>query len=397
MALASNIMIVHTWLVIAAVTFCFAVFLLLIRMNMQLLKTLRSRSSFASFVSVKASRSVSVIIPAKDEAATIEKAVQSIRQSRGVKPEIILVNDRSVDDTFKRMYKIAFNNPRARIVNIAEKPPGWTGKTYAMWRGAALAEGAILVFTDADVVWAEDTLFRTLSFFEHHVLDVLSILPGFTERGFLENCAHLHLALGFAHLNSLDEVNYHGTRAGVASGCFIMLTREAYNSLGGWSAFRREISEDVALSRAVKRRGMNYHLIQDSRLVQTRPFRTLAEVTGFWTRTFYGAPERRIPTLVKGLFTYATLVTVSIILLSATGAIITGAVNTLMVLLFTVAFLANAACVLPSCVLLAHEKSDWLWGLSAPIGVLIGFYVTIRTLLIVLTRGGIRWRGSLYK
>lgn len=393
----SNITHEPTWIILAAIAFCSSALIALLYMNIQLYKTLQSRSYLPENGSLKTCKSVSVIIPAKDEAETIEKAVYSIRQSIEVHPEIILVNDRSVDNTLERMRCMASNDPQTHIVVIEEKSPGWTGKTYAMWQGAMPAKGEILVFTDADVIWAENTLLRTLNFFERQELDTLSMLPGFTTRGFLENCVHVHLALGFACLSSIDEVNTADRRAAVASGCFIMVTREAYTRLGGWAAFRTEITEDVAFSRAAKGCGMKYHLLQDSHLVRTRPFCSLAELTAFWTRTFYGGLERRIPALLELACTYAALFAAFLMLLFAMAATVIGGPNILMILLFAAAFLATLAFILPTCFLLTREKVSWAWGLTAPLGVLISFYVIVRTLVIALTKGGIRWRGSLYK
>src|SRR6478672_795020 len=87
---------------------------------------------------------VSVIVPARNEARNIERCVRSILDSRWPALEVIVVNDRSEDDTGALARALAIENPRVRVVEGAPVPEGWFGKQWACAQGASEARGSTL-------------------------------------------------------------------------------------------------------------------------------------------------------------------------------------------------------------------------------------------------------------
>ena len=107
---------------------------------------------------------VSVIIPARNEADTIKAAMRSRLESDYPNLEIILIDDRSTDNTPEIIEEIAQTDSRVKAIHIKELPKAWIGKLYAMHTGAKIASGAWLLFSDADVHIASGTLKRVISY-----------------------------------------------------------------------------------------------------------------------------------------------------------------------------------------------------------------------------------------
>ena len=137
------------------------------RMVPELLRGLKFESDFALpnvDVSEVEAYSVSVIVPAKDEGPNIVAAVESILASSYKRIEVILVNDRSSDDTLELMRLLSEKDSRIKIVDVKNLPNNWTGKTHAMFVGAGVASGDIFLFIDADAVFSRDLIARAVKY-----------------------------------------------------------------------------------------------------------------------------------------------------------------------------------------------------------------------------------------
>ena len=105
-------------------------------------------------------RLVSVIIPARNESSTIATVVGSILATTYHPIELLVVDDRSTDDTAAIVE--SFGDPRLRLVRGEELPEGWYGKPWACFQGYRAAKGEILLFTDADTRHAPELLGRAV-------------------------------------------------------------------------------------------------------------------------------------------------------------------------------------------------------------------------------------------
>src|SRR6185436_14838718 len=104
--------------------------------------------------------SISIVVAARNEARGIEAAMRSLLAQDVPRLEVVAVDDRSEDATGAILDRFAEAEPRLRVVHVAELPDGWLGKCHALWLGAGQAAGELILFTDADVVMAPDTLRR---------------------------------------------------------------------------------------------------------------------------------------------------------------------------------------------------------------------------------------------
>jgi len=391
------------WPVWAGVLFVGGVLIELVRLNIMFVSAMHKEARIAESSGRHAQEilgllpSISVIMPAKDEEPHIEQSARSVLASDYPNIELLLVNDRSRDGTLEIMQRLAAEDSRIKVISLSELPPGWTGKTHAMSRATREASGEILLFTDADAVMRPDTLSRALNYFLTNTLDMLSLLPGFTRRGFIEDAVHPHLAMGLAFFYPLTEVNDPGKPAGLASGCFIMIDAKMYEHIGTWERFRTELTEDVALSKAVKAEGGKLAVLRAGDMVCTRPFERLADVCLFWRRTFYGGLEKSVPKLLRLTANYLVL-SLLCVLFAGSGILwLTGGATFPMVLLCVLSALALAATVIPLAIFIRQERGYWPYGLTVPVGTLVGAWVAFSTAVTIIADEGIKWRGSLYK
>jgi glycosyltransferase involved in cell wall biosynthesis len=237
---------------------------------------------------------LSVIVPARNEAASLGDCLQSlISQSEpgfslGVDWELIVVDDDSSDST----RQIAHSAAAGCIgVILLEAPPldrsdrtGFTGKTNACWYGAQLARGQWLLFTDADTLHQPGDLSRAIHEAHKYHAALLSYSPRQIVAGFWQRAV---MPLVFSELASVyppKQVSSPAYSVAAANGQFLLVERDAYFSVGGHRCVGREILEDVALARAIKRAKFAIRFRYAPEALATRMYRTLPEMIEGWTK-----------------------------------------------------------------------------------------------------------------
>ncbi len=106
---------------------------------------------------------VSIIVPARNEEASIGDCLRSLVAQTGVDFEIIVVDDGSTDRTREIAETIGSKAGNVRLISAQPLPPGWTGKNNAVVSGVSAARGEWLLFTDADTVHLPGSLARALA------------------------------------------------------------------------------------------------------------------------------------------------------------------------------------------------------------------------------------------
>jgi chlorobactene glucosyltransferase len=340
---------------------------------------------------------ISVIIPSRNEERFIERSARHVLSSQYSHLELILVDDRSQDRTAKVMEHLAKEDPRVSVISVRELPAGWTGKAHALWQGGRLSSGDILVFTDADSVFSPSALSTTLDYFISNDLAMLSLAPGFVVRGFIEDVIHPFLAMGLLFFYPLKDVSDASKPAALASGCYIMITKQAYEAIGGWAAFRDEITEDIAMSKAMKAHGLKLATLRGEDLVQTKPFENLSELFHFWKRSYYGGLGRN-PWKTLRLTLIFLLLSTIIVSCPMSGILwLVRGLSSGASFMFASSLLVALAVVVPHGIFLARYGGKLSYSLAAPVGVVFAAYVAASTLRSLIFGNGIRWRGMIYK
>src|SRR5208283_1674773 len=214
---------------------------------------------------------VSIIIPARNEEASLSDCLQSLTAPSGVTFEIIVVDDASTD----RTRSIAESFAGVRVLSPDPLRQGWTGKNNALIAGAKEARSQWLLFTDADTVHLPGSLARALEEAKNERADLLSYSPEqvvvtFAERAvmpviFAELAAHYpprkvrdqnsgQSAKQSSKQSSIQSSG-QGSEIAAANGQYILVRRTAYDAVGGHAAVATEILEDVALARLFRNAG----------------------------------------------------------------------------------------------------------------------------------------------
>ena len=223
---------------------------------------------------------VSVIVPARNEEASLPACLGSLVAQAGISFEIIVVDDGSTDHT----RQIAASIPGVRVIEAGPLSAGWTGKNNAVVAGAREARGKWLLFTDADTVHKPDSLARAVSEAETNHADLLSYSPEQEVRGFWERAV---MPLIFAELASAyppEKVNDPASPMAAANGQYLLISRDVYDAVGGHAAVATDLLEDVAIARLVKRSGRRVFFRYGGDAVRTRMYRSFEQLREGWTK-----------------------------------------------------------------------------------------------------------------
>lgn len=222
---------------------------------------------------------VSVLIPARNEAANIGDAVACVLASRDVELELLVLDDGSTDATPAILAAIA--DPRLRVISGGGVlPSGWSGKQYACARLGREAGLELLVFVDADVRLAPDALSRMAGYMQANPdIGLASGIPqqitGTWSEWLLLPLIHL-LLLGYRP----DALDHGRIDPRFAAGCgqLFIARAEAYRAMGGHDAIRASLHDGLTLPRAFRRHGVPTGLFDATALASCRMYSNAADL-----------------------------------------------------------------------------------------------------------------------
>lgn len=229
---------------------------------------------------------VSAIIPARNEEASIARAVESV----AAQPEIgeaIVVNDQSTDRTGEILAELAERIPKLKVLETDTLPSGWTGKNYALSVGAAIARGDWLLFTDADTFHLPGSTAHALADAKEHGVALVSYSPEQEMETFWERALIPRVYWMLSRRYSFARVNDSALPDAAANGQFLLIRRDAYLAVGGHAAVAPDVLEDVALARRVKYAGHGLYFAGGRGIVRARMYRSFRAMWEGWTKNLF--------------------------------------------------------------------------------------------------------------
>jgi glycosyltransferase involved in cell wall biosynthesis len=285
--------------------------------------------------------SLSVLIPARDEAANITACLTSVLacSTAGRHIEIIVLDDRSADGTAE--LAAAAGGPRTQVLAGAELPEGWAGKCHACAQLAEAAGGEWLLFLDADIRLQPQALTAALASAAAQGSGLITGFPRQLTGTWLERLAvPLMVFTIVCHLPVPLVRRSRDPRFVAAHGGFMLIHRDSYTRCGGHSGIRGQLVDDMALARAVKLAGEPVTLADITGHTEMRMYHNAAEVWKGYRKNIYAGLGRKPLLLLGVLLFYALLYVFPVI--ASVGALITGEMEAL---LWAAAAIAGGAAI----------------------------------------------------
>jgi glycosyltransferase involved in cell wall biosynthesis len=346
---------------------------------------------------------LSIIAAARNEARGIEAAISSLLRLDYPALEIVIVNDRSTDDTGAILERLEANaaevrsgfpglstsegggaarRPRLTIVNITELPDGWLGKNYALHVGAATAAGDLLLFTDADVVFEPSALRRGVTLMEERKVDHLAVIPDVVVPGAALNAVVAAFGVFFSMYSRPWKVHDPRSRAHIGVGAFNLIRAEVYRAIGGHRPIAMRPDDDIKLGKLVKKHGFSQDVAIGGNLVTVEWYASVRElIDGLMKNAFAGVDY----SLSKVAGSSAALFVMNVWPFAA--LFLTGG---------TIRALNAVSALLVVLIFWTVNGRRLAYVLVFPAAALLFIYIIWRSALFAVLSGKIIWRGTAY-
>jgi len=344
---------------------------------------------------------VSVLVPARNEAAAIADCLSSLQAQTWPDFEIIVLDDQSEDDTTDRARALGFaGEGRLRVLPGKPLPGGWVGKCWACHQLSEAANGEILMFTDADTIHSPGSVAAAVRVLRADGAGLLSLWPGQTLHtwseklvipiGYILFIGLLPLALFEWMVRKPGIVRLIPRRQlaglGVSNGQCLVFERDVYHRVGGHGAVRGNLVEDVAFGRlfaSLAGEGIRVINRDGSGLVRCRMYATFRAL---WE----GFSKNLRPAFEDDVFAYCFSGALLFTLFVApfAGAMIPGPAQPW--------FVAACAMVIGlRAVLALHFRTGW-WSVALhPAGMVLALVIALNSWRWTLSQS-LRWKGRRY-
>ncbi|MGM0877344.1 MAG: glycosyltransferase [Bacillota bacterium] len=334
---------------------------------------------------------VSIVIAAKDEEEHITKTLSYLAMQDYKNLEIIVVNDRSNDKTGDVIdkFKSTFSNAgkRLKCIHIDDLPKGWAGKNHALYQGYLNSRGEFIIFTDADIVFEEEMISKTISYVHDHHVEHLTVLPRIIYNSYpLKSFIHVFL-LTFCIFLQPWKVFIKGKKGkGIGVGAFNLIKRGTYEKLGTHKAFPMNPIDDIELGKRAHAISCNQHFVIGKELLSVEWYPNLPVAIKGFEKNFFASVGYKIENVIvlsilKIL--YGVYPFIGIFLFD-------GVLWYVHVLCLSLLFTFYIICINK------FSYLSWYELLLLPFSILCYIYTLVRSMYFVLKGGGVQWRGTFY-
>jgi len=331
---------------------------------------------------------VTVIVPACNEEKTIAATLRSLLASTGIRLQIVAVNDRSTDSTGAQMDAVAAEaaaTPHTlEVIHNRDLPEGWLGKTHALSLAASRATAPWLLFTDGDVRFHPQAVSLTHAYAQAENADHVVLFLTME----LKTIAEAAVLAAFQALSSwnmhLWKVADPKARDFFGTGGFNLVRRQVYEHLGGFEALRMQVVEDMRLAWTVKRAGFASRVVLGPGLVRIYWIQGALGIVGLLEKNGFAGLRYSIGLSLFVFLAFAADIAFPLAAIALGGWSM--AAGLLAYLFIFLTYAANRR---------VTRISPWLALLFAPATAILLFALA-RSMVLALSRGGIRWRGTLY-
>jgi len=195
---------------------------------------------------------ISVIIPARNEAALIQETLSALKaQGHGL--TIILVDDQSSDGTARIAKRLGKDSLQAITGELP--PAGWSGKVWALHQGFQAVKTPFTLLLDADIALAPGILPQARRMMKEKNVSFLSLMAALRMVSVWERLLMPAFVYFFKLMYPFRLSNAPFSRVAAAAGGFILLETRLIYEIGGFEAIRGALIDDCSLARSVKSLG----------------------------------------------------------------------------------------------------------------------------------------------
>jgi glycosyltransferase involved in cell wall biosynthesis len=330
---------------------------------------------------------VSVVVPARNEAADIEATLTQLLALDCDHYEVIAVDDRSSDGTGEIMEAMAATAPpgRLQVIRISHLPAGWMGKPHAMWRAGNLARGDWLLFTDADVLFQPNVLRRALAYAESEPADHVVLFPRMIMKRPGEKMMIAFFQTLFVFGHRPWKIADPKSKDHMGVGAFNLIRRTVYQAVGTYQALRFEVLDDMKLGKVVKNAGFAQRNVFGADLISIRWAKGAMGVVDNLTKNFFALMSFQWPRALASsvALAFLNLMPFAGVVLAQGWARVGYAVA--LVAMFSIYAGMSTKSDIPPYYFILHPLSTTLF-----------VYTMLRSTFLTLGRGGVVWRETFY-
>ncbi len=328
---------------------------------------------------------LSVLIPACNEAASIELTALGLLEQTYTNLQLILINDRSTDETGAIIDRLAAENEKITAIHIDVLPDGWLGKVHALHVATEQAAGEWLLYTDADVHFEPNALVELMQFAQAHEIDHLAGLPRMKPSGVLLEIAIAAFYTSSMFFVSAKRVANVDDPLAVGVGALNLVRASALKQTKGFEWLKMETIDDVGLGLMMKRGGGRAMVARAVEQISLEWYQDITEMAG--------GLEKNSPGLTKYSLVRATG------LLAILPVTVFGFVCTFYLPLISLVAVWAATILFPVLFMSTFSRQSSLSRMSFflfPVGLTMLWFIFARALLLLWSRGGVQWRGTQY-
>jgi len=324
----------------------------------------------------------SIVIAARDEGTRIESTVRRLLAQTGVKVEVIVVNDRSRDETEEILQRLAAEDLRVHPLQVATLPEGWLGKCHACHLGAEAAKGNWILFTDGDSWLKPDLIQRALLVAAREKVEHITMTMGVEPETLAGRAWHIAFLMTLA--GHFAGVNRDRPKAYLGMGAFNLVKSDAYRACGGYEALRMTIVDDLRLGFLLRRAGCRTRGFIGGNDLQCDWGVNATRMIAHMEKNYFAAADFRLGAAMC-LSIGNTLQWLAAILGPFTGKPAGMAAG-----------LGLLAMILPASMI--TRRLGWsLWSaVATPFFLPLVFYAILRSTVLTVSQKGVWWRDTFY-
>jgi glycosyltransferase involved in cell wall biosynthesis len=329
--------------------------------------------------------SLAVIIAVRNEERDLQEALETLCHLKYSNYRLVVINDRSTDSTPQILTAFEKKYSHLTVIHIEELPKGWLGKNHALYKGYEVSDEEWILFTDADIRYAPETLNKAIQHCINNKLDHLTALPDVHSRSAFFNSIMDTFKIMLTVKLRPWAVTNPKSKAYFGVGAFNLIRRTAYEQAGTHTSIALRPDDDLKLGESIKLAGLRQEVVFGDGLLGLEWYTSVKEFINGLMKNTFSTVEYNIWKIIG-----ACVGTLFVFVLPLPLLLIAGGATERYLALVIIAAQINLF------VFQRGMKGVWWYALMMPVAGSIMIYIMLRSAWLTLRQGGIYWRDSFY-